>query len=101
MKKALLVFLLVFAGCGTSTKPPASGSLIHYSTPALITVNPGNGTAHACYNEVVIEQVTFGTYNVYWTDERHQDHAVKGVHDIAVAFLPQGDATCDNYPGVQ
>ena len=93
MKKTLLVFLLVLVGCGSS-KPPAGGSLTHYSTPALITVNPGNGTAHACYNEVVIEQITFNTYNVYWTDEKHKDHVVKGIHDIGVAFLPPGDTTC-------
>lgn len=93
MKKALLFFLVIIVGC-SSVKPPAGGSLTHYSTPALITVNPGNGTAHACYNEVVIEQVTYGIYNVYWTDEKHQDHVVKGVHDIGVAFLPPGDATC-------
>jgi hypothetical protein len=93
MKKALLVFLVIFAGCGTS-RPPAGGLFTHYSAPALITVNPGKGTAHACYGEVIIEQVTYGTYNVYWTDEKHRDHVVKGIHDIGVSFLPPGDTTC-------
>jgi hypothetical protein len=91
MKKTL-VLLLFLAGCGTP-KPPATGGT-HYTTPAVITVNPGNGKAIACYGIVTIEQVDPRTYDIYWTDAQHKEHVIRGVHDVEVTDPAPGDITC-------
>jgi hypothetical protein len=73
--KKFLVFALVLLGCA---KPVAG---LHYATPAHISTD--SGEASACRDEVVIEQVVYGTYNVHWTDSDHKKHVVR-THRIVV-----------------
>jgi hypothetical protein len=87
--KKFLAFALVLLGCGVTV--PTAGT--HYSTPALI-LSPGGGRTTACYGVVTIEQVTPGTYNVYWIGADHKTHVIRGVHDVVVTYPPPGDTTC-------
>jgi hypothetical protein len=93
MKKFLVLALFLLVGCGTTTVLVPTTGVVRYSAPAKVSTESGIVTA--CRGDVTIEQVKFGTYNVYWIGADHKTRVILGVHDIVVTDPPPGDTTCN------